>query len=163
VNHPLPHPFLSVACGQPAFSPKRSTDRVIGGEDAIRGSWPWQILLMYNGRPSCGGSLVRKNWVVTAAHCISGRESVPSRFSIRVGEYDRGVTEGSEKDITVKRVVKHPGYNRPTISNDIALLELSQDVVFNDYVKPACLPERDIPVGSYCYITGKEGSTPFLF
>ena len=68
-------------CGKPTFTPKRSTARVIGGADATRGSWPWQILMFFNNEASCGGSLISKNWVVTAAHCV-GRRSA-SYFKVR--------------------------------------------------------------------------------
>ena len=73
----------------------------------------------------------------------------------RVGEHDWNKKEGSEKEITVKKIVRHSGYNRRTLSNDIALLQLDQEVKFNAYVKPVCLPEKDVPAGTNCYITGK--------
>jgi len=146
-------PQPSGDCGKPTFPPKQSTDRVIGGEDATRGSWPWQILLLYVGNPSCGGSLVSKDWVVTAAHCIEGYENHADFFTVKVGEHDRRKPEGSEKNYKVKRIIRHPSYNR-YLSNDIALLQLSEDVTFTNYVKPVCLPEKDVPVGTDCYITG---------
>ena len=69
--------------------------RVIGGETAKPGAWPWQIALYKNGRYNCGGSLISARWVVTASHCISGQtgyevvlgETVVYSFSL-VGEYD---------------------------------------------------------------------------
>ena len=76
-------------------------------------------------------------------------------LSSRVGEHDRRINEGSEIDIPVKLIIAHYGYKPSDISNDIALLQLKQEVKFNSYVKPVCLPEKDIPVGSYCYTTGK--------
>jgi len=153
---PAPPGPVAGDCGKPRFPPKKSSERVIGGENAIRGSWPWQILLQYDGRAGCGGSLIRKNWVVTAAHCISGVITRPDRLGVVVGEHDRTKPEtpASAKTHKVKRVVMHPKYSRRTLSNDIALLELAEDVTFNDYVKPVCLPEKEIPVESFCYITG---------
>ena len=41
------------------------------------------------------------------------------------------------------------------LSDDIALLELADEAMYDNYIKPACLPMEDIPVGSYCYITGE--------
>ena len=82
-------------------------------------------------------------------------------YCFRVGEQDRAKTdrrkpEGSEVDIPVKRIIKHPLYTGDgrNLDNDIALMQLSREVEFNQYVKPVSLPKTDIPAGSYCYITG---------
>ena len=71
--------FVILDCGKPQIQGAR----VIAGTTAVKGSWPWQILMMYNGRAGCGGSLVSPSWVVTAAHCVSGKERNPGAFSIR--------------------------------------------------------------------------------
>ena len=68
-------------CGKPTIQ----GSRVIGGKDARRGSWPWQIALRYNGRFGCGGSLITREWVVTAAHCVHRRS--PSGFTVVLGKY----------------------------------------------------------------------------
>ncbi len=51
--------------------------------NATKGAWPWQILMLLNGNPRCTGSLISSNWVVTAAHCVSGRERYPKDFIVR--------------------------------------------------------------------------------
>jgi len=128
--------------------------RVIAGTTPPRGAWPWQILLTYKRFPMCGGTLISPRWVVTAAHCVYRRESIPSFFKITVGEHDRSKREGSEEDYTVEKVIRHPQYDTRHLNNDIALLKLNRPVTFNKYVQPACLPSQDPPVGSQCYITG---------
>jgi len=137
-------------CGRPQIQ----GIRVIAGKDAVRGSWPWQILMLWNSQASCGGSLVSPNWVVTAAHCVYGDENTPSIFSVKTGEYDRDVIEGSEKVYQVEKVIVHPGYNPNVLNNDIALLKLSAPVAFNKFVSPICLPEVGAEPGTECFITG---------
>jgi len=136
-------------CGQPEIK----NIRVIAGKTAVRGSWPWQILMMMGGRPMCGGTLISPQWVVTAAHCVYRRED-SGQFSIRVGEQDRDIFEGSEVDIRVEKVFRHEDYDPRHLNNDIAMFKLEKPVTFNKYVSPACLPKAPAAVGSECYITG---------
>jgi len=127
--------------------------RVIGGIEAARGSWPWQILLRYDGRPMCGGALIAPQWVVTAAHCVHGHEE-SGMFSVRVGEHDWHKNDGSERNHNVAQVFRHQDYDPRHLNNDIALLKLSTPVLFNKYVKPVCLPTEEVDPGTDCYITG---------
>ena len=71
--------IFCLACGKPEIK----NQRVIAGTTARRGSWPWQILMLYNGRGSCGGAIVGPRHIVTAAHCVVGRTNYPGRFKVR--------------------------------------------------------------------------------
>lgn len=81
--------FLSTECGKRHF-----LSRVVGGEDAPKNSWPWQVSLRLPGREGnpvhiCGGSLIGDEWVVTAAHCVvdrCDRPGDPSRFTVVLGK-----------------------------------------------------------------------------
>ncbi|XP_078382415.1 trypsin-like [Oculina patagonica] len=130
--------------------------RVIGGNDASPGAWPWQVGL-HNRRGGffCGGTLITPEWVVTAAHCISSLS--PSYYVLRLGDHNRNSNEGTEQNIPASRVIKHPSYGSGgRLNNDIALIKLSRAAIINDRVSPACLPEANyiVPHWSNCYITG---------
>lgn len=60
--------------------------------------------------------------------------------------------DGTEQNIPVEKVIVHPKYYN--LDYDIALLKLKQDIKFNSYVSPVCLPEFDFPVGTACFVSG---------
>jgi len=138
-NGPLP------TCGKPEVQ----GSRVISGDDAVPNSWPWQVRLFKNKRGICGGTLVHPRWVITAAHCISR-----GTFTIRVGDHDLLKKEGTESEYKISKVIVHPGWDRRSLNNDIAMLKVSRPVIFTREVSSACLPETDVKPGAECYITG---------
>ena len=59
-----------VVCGRRSPNITNFGPYIINGQWAARGAWPWQVMLKKNGRFICGGVLLSKLWVLTAAHCI---------------------------------------------------------------------------------------------
>ncbi|XP_012708804.1 elastase-1 [Fundulus heteroclitus] len=135
-----------------------SLQRVVGGQVASPNSWPWQISLQYQSGSSyyhtCGGSLIRKGWVMTAAHCVDS----PRTFRVVLGEHDLYVNSGREQIISVSQIYIHPNWDSSRVANgyDIALLRLSSEAVLNSYVQLASLPPSGqiLPHNNPCYITG---------
>jgi len=112
--------------------------RIVGGEPANPGELPFQLSLRYFGSHVCGASILSRNLIVTAAHCAEiGDASV---FSVVAGERDRDVDEGTEQERDVSRVLMHGDYDDWIISNDIALMWLSEPLDLNENVQPIALP-----------------------
>ncbi|XP_063613018.1 trypsin-3-like [Penaeus indicus] len=135
--------------------------RIIGGREAQRGKWPWQVVILNRYQEAfCGGTLVGSRWVLTAAHCVR------RKLFVRLGEHDLALREGAEVEYKVSRTVIHPKYDSTTVDNDVALLQLPEAVSMNSRIAPACLPEQgaNLPVGDKCTIIGwgKERNTHFF-
>ncbi|XP_048584837.1 chymotrypsin-like protease CTRL-1 isoform X2 [Nematostella vectensis] len=133
-----------------------ASSRVVSGDDATLGEWPWQAWLHVTPHGFvCGGSLIAPQWVLTAGHCILTED--PKKYRVVLGDVDRDTTEGSEQIFHVRRIIKHPHYSRDVpYDNDVALLQLSRPAFVTSFVNTVCLPaqEEKVPEDSECYISG---------
>ena len=82
--------------------------------------------------------------------------SNPALYTIKLGDHNRNVNEGTEQEIKAIKVISHPSYNNPRLSSDIALIQLERPATLNSRVNTVCLPPQDyvVPSGSNCYISG---------
>ncbi|XP_053171534.1 elastase-1-like [Scomber japonicus] len=132
--------------------------RVVGGEVAKPNSWPWQISLQYRSGSryyhTCGGTLIERGWVMTAAHCVDSNRT----WRVVAGEHDLNSNSGDEQILTVQTVYIHPGWDSGRVSAgyDIALLRLSTEAQLNSKVVLGSLPPSGqiLPHNNFCYITG---------
>ncbi|XP_005657166.1 mannan-binding lectin serine protease 1 isoform X1 [Sus scrofa] len=159
-------PTCLPVCGTPRFS-RNLLARIFNGHPAQKGTTPWIAMLSHpNGQPFCGGSLLGSKWIVTAAHCLHqslGSEDPtvhvldllsPSVFRIIMGKHWRRRSDENEQSFTAKQIFLHPQYNPTTFENDVALVELSESPVLNDFVMPICLPQGPPQQGAMVIVSG---------
>ncbi|CAL1684473.1 unnamed protein product [Lasius platythorax] len=140
-----------------------SLRRIVGGEPASLGAWPWLTALGYrNPRDSnvprwlCGGALISTRHVLTAGHCVYGRDDL---YKVRIGDLDlNNDNDGATPfEDFIERKVVHPNYNPTTHTNDVAVLKTTRDVPFTSMIHPICLPVDD-----YNRYRNLENTYPFI-
>ena len=94
----------------PAYS-----DRVIGGDEALLGQFPWQVALVRDLEPSrqfCGGALITNSHVLSAAHCTTGLS--PLNVGVAVGLTNLSTSDTGDNQagavVAVREIVNHPDY-----------------------------------------------------
>ena len=103
-----------------------SVPKIIGGVNAEWNDHKWQVALLVSWIADpvraqfCGGSLIRQDWVVTAAHCVDGN-TLREDVNIFSGTANLG---GNGQRLNVDSIFVHENYDPNTLDYDIALLKL---------------------------------------
>jgi len=94
--------------------------RIIGGSTVSINRYTYAVSLQDSWGHFCGGALIAKDVVLTAAHCLGGN------FKAVIGRED--IYQANTGDvIQKKRTVSHPDYDTKTTEFDIALVFLSRE------------------------------------
>lgn len=104
----------------------QSDQSIIGGQTAQSADFP-TVVDLENGPGNwfCTGTLIDKDWVLTAAHCVAGETA--TSVKIRFDDNNINDTSGG-RVVTVAEIHAHPGFVDTAWDNDIALIKLSQSV-----------------------------------
>lgn len=133
--------------------------RIVGGNNTYEGEFPWAVSIQRYGNHHCGGVIVGKRWILTAAHCV--RSQQVSNLIVRTGGHtltrsNNNINSHLERDYLVEQIIMHNDFSRydnltasqmkssVNINNaDIALLRLKHDIHWNELAWPVCFPNRE--------------------
>ncbi|XP_016146229.1 transmembrane protease serine 4-like isoform X2 [Sinocyclocheilus grahami] len=107
-------------------------DRIVGGLDTAVEHWPWQVSLQWNHQHVCGGALLSKYWVISAAHCFTGRTRELSRWTVVLGQTEVVGSRG----VSVETIVVHNNYSSL------------------NSILPVCLPPHQLSMKEMLVVTG---------
>lgn len=130
--------------------------RIIHGKEASPIQFPWQAgLLTLDANFFCGGSIIDKEWILTAGHCVDPFEE----FQVVVGSLDMPKGKESHRQVfTTSEKYQHPQYNMVYLDNDVGLLKLPQKIKYSLVVKKIHLPTytmvKDNLVGKQALVSG---------
>ncbi|XP_063892673.1 trypsin-like [Helicoverpa armigera] len=110
--------------------------QIIGGRPTSVNRHPYQVSMVLNGNSFCGGFIISRDYVLTAAHCV--QNTSPNAIRLRVGSTRR---DTGGRIVRVTNVTVHPQYGRPQFDNDIAALRLARPLNFNANIRPIRLPQ----------------------
>ncbi|XP_037732176.1 chymotrypsin-2-like [Drosophila subpulchrella] len=114
--------------------------RVVNGTDSSVEKYPYVISMRGStGSHSCGGSIISKQFVMTAAHCTAGRKA--SDLSVQYGVTT--ISASGPNVVGVKKIIQHADYNPyNNYANDISLLMVEEPFEFDGVtVAPVQLPD----------------------
>lgn len=133
--------------------------RIVGGVDAYIEDVPYQVSMrrlfqnetVTSWGHTCGGIIISTDAILTAAHCIYGREDM--KFQVRAGSDLR--SQGGQI-VNVTKFFLHPDYQPSGYFNDIAIMKLETRLQFGSKVWSVALPARGyrVPDGAALLVSG---------
>ena len=135
-------------------------DYVVGGTVAHEFQYPWHVGIMGHNRTKrhCGGSLITKQHVLSAAHCMfHPLENYPFEAEeLRVilgAEADNGLPRFSSiKIMNISKIDIHPNFSN-VLDYDFAILTFTKSLIyFTKRMKPVCLPSAKVDKGKICNV-----------
>uniref|UniRef100_A0A182PBY2 Peptidase S1 domain-containing protein n=1 Tax=Anopheles epiroticus TaxID=199890 RepID=A0A182PBY2_9DIPT len=152
---------MPLECGERKV---KTVNLVQHGTETKEGHWPWHTAIYHREQTKfeyvCGGSIIDRNTILTAAHCMyttRGRIKV-DQLSVQVGRNQLSEASARSQEHQAEQLIVHPGYSPNGVADDIALIKLATDITMTRYVQPVCLwnlePQLDLIVAKHGTVVG---------
>ncbi|XP_055640448.1 trypsin-1-like [Toxorhynchites rutilus septentrionalis] len=148
-----------------ASSKGLSGDKIVGGVNADPHEFPYQISLQWNLGPNvtrrpihfCGGSILNRNWVITAAHCRV-RFTKHGWIEVVAGEHDTTRDEEGEQRRRARKFIIHRAFCGGVCPYDIGLIQVDESFQLGKNISAIALPKPFEKFTGDCVASG-WGST----
>ncbi|XP_052820096.1 coagulation factor IX-like [Mya arenaria] len=132
------------------------SSNIVGGQDAEKDEYIYQVYFTKNARFFCSGLILDKETVLTAVHCFEDGINNGVIHHVVAGDYEYNTYEGTEQIRTLRAIAKHPDYESSDfMSPDLAVIKLTKPFTFNEHVTTAKKRERRARKGGNCWVTGR--------
>ncbi|XP_068916052.1 chymotrypsin-2-like [Tenebrio molitor] len=96
--------------------------RIVNGTSAEIGEFPFVVSLENKGRHFCGGTVLNKKYILTAAHCVCDVSLVD--LTVHLTHY----LDNPQEKIPIKSIICNENYSDMEHINDVAILEMEGQV-----------------------------------
>ncbi|XP_041524644.1 neutrophil elastase [Microtus oregoni] len=140
--------LLSLLLGGPVLA-----SEIVGGQPAQAHAWPFMASLQRRGGHFCGATLIARNFVLSAAHCVNGLNF--RSVQVVLGAHNLRRREPTRQIFSVQRVFEN-GFDPSRLVNDIVIMQLNGSATINTNVQVAQLPAqgRGVDNGTSCLAMG---------
>merc|ERR1719474_1122782 len=121
-------------------------------EEAVPGAYPFTVSLQIKdlGGHTCSGAILSEMWVLSTANCADTDDAIDhNNFLIVAGEWDLNADDGTEQEVHVEKVYRHPYFSADQ-SCDVALVRLAAPLNLTGSGDAVLLPEAGEEFGGEC-------------